>query len=321
MSTSNQVPAKMAAQREAIVDSIIASMQRDGLKWTRGWASCASPHNFASGRAYHGINRLYLAFKSHACGFNDPRWVTPKQALDLAAERGESWDFSGQPCTWVEWPVMKDIIARDDDGNEIIDPVTGKPEVRGSRLVGMKYHRVLNLAQIKGAPAYELPSSPSGDFKAAQGIIDSYFPAADCGFTESPIVDTPCYSPAKDAVLMPSRALFVSSEEFTSTLAHEAIHSTGAPARLNRSLEGLFGSADYAYEELIAELGAVMLCSDLGFTYDPGASALDNHAAYLSSWMAALTSDKGFDILRRAQVASDKAASYVLDFLGSATPS
>ncbi|MBR2789815.1 MAG: DUF1738 domain-containing protein [Eggerthellaceae bacterium] len=315
MGTTNHVPDKMTAQREQVVESLIDAMQRDGLSWSRGWASVASPHNFASGRPYHGINRLYLAYRAHAGGFNDPRWVTPKQALEIAAQRGETWDFAGEACTWVEWPVMRDVIACDEAGNPIVNPDTGKPEVSGQRLVGMKYHKVLNLAQIKGAPAYELPASSDGDFDAAQSIIDSYFPASGCGFEEAASIATPCYSPARDKVFMPSRNLFVSAEEFASTLAHETIHSTGAAKRLNRSMEGLFGSADYAYEELIAELGSVMLCSDLGFAYAPGEASLENHAAYLSGWMKALSSGKGFEILRKAQVASDRAATYVLGFL------
>ena len=58
---------------------------------------------------------------------------------------------------------------------------------------------------------------------------------------------------------MPAAAAFSSREAFASTWAHEQIHSTGHPSRLDRPQSGAMGSTAYAREELVAELGAVIV--------------------------------------------------------------
>lgn len=53
-------------------------------------------------------------------------------------------------------------------------------------------------------------------------------------------------------------------------------------------MSGRFGSEAYAVEELVAELGAAFLCSDLGITPEPRA----DHAQYIKNWLEVLKSDK-----------------------------
>ncbi|WP_254660741.1 zincin-like metallopeptidase domain-containing protein [Brevibacillus laterosporus] len=71
------------------------------------------------------------------------------------------------------------------------------------------------------------------------------------------------YSPLFDLIRIPSMCYFKNVEEFYCTLFHEILHSTGHRTRLNRSGvigKVIFGSETYSREELIAELGAAMLC-------------------------------------------------------------
>jgi antirestriction protein ArdC len=49
-----------------------------------------------------------------------------------------------------------------------------------------------------------------------------------------------------------------------------------------------FGDNAYAMEELVAKLGAVSLCDDLGIINSPRT----DHAAYLSHWLTGLKADK-----------------------------
>ncbi len=88
------------------------------------------------------------------------------------------------------------------------------------------------------------------------------------------------YRPSTDTVGMPSRNAFNSAEEYYSTLFHELTHSTGHPKRVGRDgIEKLntFGSESYSKEELIAEMGAAMLCGVAGIER----KTLSNSAAYL----------------------------------------
>ena len=95
-----------------------------------------------------------------------------------------------------------------------------------------------------------------------------------------------CYKPSKDQINMPERKLFDNSEALYATWYHEMVHSTGHESRLNRLKPASFGSSEYAKEELVAELGAFLICHRLQIS-----SNTTNHAAYLNSWISSLRQD------------------------------
>jgi antirestriction protein ArdC len=97
--------------------------------------------------------------------------------------------------------------------------------------------------------------------------------------------DRACYLPVPDRIQLPDRTAFHSAGALYATWAHEVIHSTGHSSRLARDLSGGMGdggdgSRAYAREELVAELGAVLLGDRLEI-----GSAMANHAAYLGYWI------------------------------------
>jgi antirestriction protein ArdC len=105
---------------------------------------------------------------------------------------------------------------------------------------------------------------------------------------------------------MPSKNLFGTAEEYYSTLFHELTHSTGHCSRVGREgIEQLntFGSESYSKEELIAEMGAAMLCGVTGIA----PSTIPNSAAYLQSWINRLRGDSKLLVsaASQAQKASD----------------
>jgi antirestriction protein ArdC len=67
-----------------------------------------------------------------------------------------------------------------------------------------------------------------------------------------------------------------------------------------------FGSEDYSKEELVAEMGAAMLCGVAGIE----SRTLDNSASYLQSWINRLRSDSRLIISAASQ--AQKAADYIL---------
>lgn len=70
-------------------------------------------------------------------------------------------------------------------------------------------------------------------------------------------------------IRMPARSAFRDAAAYYATLLHELTHWTAAKPRCDRDLTGRFGSAAYAMEELVAELGAAFLCADLGIAAGP----------------------------------------------------
>jgi len=95
-------------------------------------------------------------------------------------------------------------------------------------------------------------------------------------------------------------------EAFYSTIFHELTHATGHKSRLDRDMSGRFGDAGYAYEELVAELGAAFCCARLGITNEP---RLD-HAQYIKSWHRALKNEKRF--IFKASAEAQKATDWLI---------
>ena len=83
-------------------------------------------------------------------------------------------------------------------------------------------------------------------------------------------------------------------------------HWVGHPSRLARDLSGMFGSALYAKEELVAEMTSAFVCASLGIV------PTVRHADYLGSWLEVLREDNRAIV--RAASAASKAADYLLAF-------
>lgn len=111
------------------------------------------------------------------------------------------------------------------------------------------------------------------------------------------------YAPSSDHIQMPGFAAFKNPEAYYSTMGHELTHWSGAPHRLDRKIRNRFASEDYAYEELIAELGAAYQMAALGLSNEPR----QEHAAYIQSWLKGLRGDKRFifSAASQAQQAAD----------------
>lgn len=66
-----------------------------------------------------------------------------------------------------------------------------------------------------------------------------------------------------------------------------------------------FGSHDYSEEELVAEMGAAMLCGVTGID----TVTLDDAAAYIAGWLRKLRGDAKLVVVAAAQ--AQKAADYI----------
>lgn len=99
--------------------------------------------------------------------------------------------------------------------------------------------------------------------------------------------DKAYYSISKKEIVLPLKDQFVVTgkpEAYYGTMLHEMVHSTGAEDQLDRIKPSSFGSDDYAREELVAELGAAILCMRYGF----GKYVKDDTVPYVQSWLGSL---------------------------------
>jgi antirestriction protein ArdC len=122
-----------------------------------------------------------------------------------------------------------------------------------------------------------------------------------------------CYRRGLDFIQMPQSVWFIGSKTSTptqayyATLLHELTHWTGAPHRLDREFGKRFGDHAYAFEELVAELGAAFLCSAFRIANAPR----PDHASYLAGWLSVLKDDP------RAIFTASSKAQEAIEYLGS----
>jgi len=257
---------KAEVERE-ITSQIIAAIESGTGNWSKPWASLdGAPSNAKTGRDYRGVNRLVLSITQHAAMYERGIWATIKQWNSLGARvnKGEKASY---------------ITVRSERRDQETDEVTG---------VFWRAAPVFNAAQVNG---YEVPALP--DPRALQDHLE--YANADAfvlrtGATIKHGGDRAFYMPSKDMIMLPTREAFSDRAAYYATLFHELTHWTGADQRLDRKQGGKFGSNDYAFEELVAEIGAAFLCSDMGVSNDEPRT---DHAQYLKGWLEILkASDK-----------------------------
>lgn len=268
----------MANKYQRIVDLMLKAME-DETTWRKTWQSQSRLHcNWISKRPYTGSNQMTTMVAGAVHGYTCPYWVTYQQAVQLGG------NVKGQKATPAIF--MGKGVDRDD------------PE---KSYKFAKVYNIFNLEQIgieipEPQPLRESNAEPVPIPDAIQVKVD---------FQSQ---HNPSYSPTTDIIKMPFVNQFDDDESFQSTLLHECIHATGHNKRLDRKLSVSFGSEDYAKEELVAELGSVFLCAELGIKYD-----VQQHASYLSSWQKAIKDDDRYVVT--AAAAAQKAVQYCMSQL------
>jgi antirestriction protein ArdC len=118
------------------------------------------------------------------------------------------------------------------------------------------------------------------------------------------------YHPAGDYIQLPAAGQFKSAAGYFATMAHECCHATGHAKRLARPgvmSPNFFGSHDYSFEELVAEIGAAYLCGRAGIVDQ----VIDNAAAYVKGWSDKLKDNTKWIVQAAAQ--AEKSARYILN--------
>lgn len=173
----------------------------------------------------------------------------------------------------------------------------------------IKYYNVFRADDCTGLkfPSDKIDSKKVNPIEQAQQLIDGYKNPPTYTF----VGDRAYYQPATDTLNMPKINAFNKEASYYCTYFHELTHSTGAEKRLGRDFSGKFGSKNYAYEELIAELGAVFMCSEAGILFQ----TKENSAKYLKNWNSVLVTELENDnrFFLKASAQSQKAVNYILN--------
>ena len=274
---------------QLVTDRIIEKLKSGTVAWKHFASSpLAQPKNLVSKRQYRGINHFLLSGSKYRSEF----WLTYKQATDLGGQvkKGEKAEIV------VFWKFL-----------DVEDRETGETK----QIPFLRHYHVFNVEQCEGIDYVKLAEQAertSDPIESAEAII--------AGMPNPPrlVIDqTPkaYYSPGEDFVHMTERSACVSDSAYYDTLFHELTHASGHKSRLDR-MEGdtawcKFGSKPYANEELVAEMGAAMLCAKSGIFQE----TLDNSAAYMANWLTKLENDNRLVV--HAAAKAQKAADWILN--------
>lgn len=286
---------KVKNHRKELVDKVIANMDK-GYIWEAGWdINALRSQNPVSGAKYNGINKLSLGYVVSENNYQDPRFVTFKQAQDnnWKVKRGEH----GHLCEYWIWTTK--VEKENENGEKVkVEVPLDRPKV--------SYFTVFNMEQIEGNyPKFELPTKLSHDNLVE--IANDLIASSRCPIKEV-AQSRAYYSPFNDDITLPLRDSFSSSEDFLATLIHEMAHSTGEELGRQMSTGGKM-SPEYAKEELVAELSSLFLKAELGIANE--GKHFENHSAYLNGWNSMLKSDP--NELYRASKEADKACEFIMD--------
>lgn len=273
-----------------ITQTIIDALEKGSAEgWKIPWRFVQNtPINLVTGKSYRGINILTLAAESYKRGFEAREWLTFKQAskLGFSVRKGET---SSMVVFFKPLQIADESVeATEDNPNPTV------------QIPFMQHSCVFNVQQLEGY-TFEKTDLPSREFvpiEEAQRIICN-----SQANIEHVLGNRAFYSTFQDKIVLPQKHQFASEAEYYSVALHELTHWTGHDTRLNRSLENSFGSEAYAFEELVAEIGATFMCNHVGIE----AQTMDSHTNYLKSWLKVLKNDNRaiFKAARLAQKASD----------------
>ena len=292
--------------RAELAETFANVLEEHGLQWRKEWRGTGgdAPHNGITKANYRGCNAFWLSLISMVKGYSDPRWVTMVQIMDNDGKYHpkEKWHLkAGSKATYVEYWYPYDI-----ENKKALTWEQYKHEIANGRntsefRLSTKYTAVFNAHDIEGMP--ELPTFEESDItqdeliaKLSEGMEVEIL--TDGG-------DRAYYSPSQDKIHLPSPGSFTSEYAFNATALHELSHATGHPSRLDRDMGGFFGSSQYAYEELVAEMCSCFMGVNLDQTASP--DHINNHKAYVQSWIKAIR-DKPETLIRAIKDAQSAAA-------------
>lgn len=272
--------------------------------WKKPWFSDGAlswPKNM-NGREYNGMNALLLMMQCEKQGYKIPRFCTfdcvqrmnanlekddPARILINKGER--SFPVMLTTFTCIDKDTKEHI--RYDDYKNLTDEEKAQYNVYPKNQV----FRVFNVEQTNLKEARpELWAKFEAENKRPelnQGKQYSFDPM-DVMIRDNrwicPIKptrgDNAYFSISKNEIVIPEKQQFKDGESFYSNLYHEMSHSTGHETALNRIKPASFGSADYAKEELIAELTAALTAQRYGMSKN----LKEDSACYLKSWLDSL---------------------------------
>lgn len=289
--------------REQITQRIVAAVEGGVMPWRRPWRlskNAGRPANVVSKKPYSGVNPLLLDITAMQRGFSSRWWATFQQWQDLGChvQKRPNNVPSGQWGTNIVFckPITKTVA----------DDETGEEERQGFFM--LRTYTVFNADQVSGAERFQASEEPGSgtsepDYQPAEELLVASGADIRHGGERA------FYSSVGDFIQLPQRDRFGSVGCYYETALHELAHWTEPRQHFDRQDLG------YAMCELVAEMASCFVASEIGI---PNGEGLENHAAYVKSWLEQMRGDSGF-IFKASKMAS-ATCDFLLEFVREPEP-
>jgi len=281
-----------------ISDATLALMEQHGADWCKPWKNTAmggTLRNAITGHCYSGLNIFLLSHAIQVNGWTSGEFMSYNQAV------ARGYSVKGEKGTLITY--YKQIIKTEWD------------ETKGEEVEKfeqyLRHHHVFNADQVEGYEGKTLEeTNTKPETFNSEYMVEDAVKATGASIVHGG--NTACFIPSLDRIKMPEKESFIDTnydtaeEAYYGTLLHELTHWTGHKDRLARDFSGRFGNSAYAFEELVAEIGSVFLCSMLGVKSEPSPA----NAQYLNYWKEVIKKDK--KAIVKAFGLAQKASDFVL---------
>jgi antirestriction protein ArdC len=267
-----------------ITDLIINTIEKVGhLPWQKDWVGSGADgaaKNYVSKKEYTGANFLLnfdVKFDEDGRGylvpiqFKQPYYLTFNQIKDEGASlrkdsKARRVIYYTMIFSFDNGSLQFKTTDRDKFAEFVSSNGLTKEDLKRylQKIPVIKYYNVFRADDCTGLKFPEaIGNKKVNPIEEAQSLIDEYKDPPRYTF----VGDKAYYQPATDKLNMPNIIAFKKEASYYCTFFHELTHSTGAKKRLDRDMTGTFGSKSYAFEELIAELGAVFIFYEAGINF------------------------------------------------------
>lgn len=281
----NQKIAKIVAEQ------IIKKLDEGVVPWRQTWVACGGAKSHVTGRSYSLLNQMRLD--------GGGEYVTYKQA----EKEGGKVRKGEKAKQIVFWKLFTPDANEDGEDAAIIS-------ASGRKIPYLQYYNVFRIDACDGLTAkFPDPPLPCGAHavEQAETVWRDYCKRENLPYKCEETSPHAFYDIGKDAITVPNIKQFRETAEYYSVIFHEIVHSTGNSRRLNRPMNGRKGTAEYAREELIAEIGSAVICARLGLDTP---ESFSNSAAYIKGWRDKIAEDNSLIVVAAGR--AEKAVNYIL---------
>lgn len=278
-------------QDEDVFKNIMSQIYTNNKSFVHEWLSSdnlGEHYNVKTNRAYTSLySWLFLSLIAEVRGYKYNLWASKKQWESLG------FDIKNEASPAAVFHYFK--VENSSEFDEV--------EERASSF-GRKVSFVYNADEVIGFNGKSYKDSKVKELPILKKRIEEL----EIDIRES--VAEAAYYPHEDYINMLPIEIFKakdSTKDYYATLLHEIVHWTGHKSRCNRGLESERSSQQYAFEELIAEIGSAFLCSRFGLTKQVRPQSI----SYIESWLKSLDCEYFIEHLEKAAMHANRASNYI----------